>query len=449
MWRGTPAQVQSRLLAVEQFTEPFYQRVASAGLRLALTAPDMPPVQGSDELLRRLDVDELMAALGGPAVTAQGHRGHRRPPPWGPAAVRRLLRRPGRRLRPRPLEATRTSTWPSSPSPPYSQQGRGGCGHAGGAGGLRPGDYATGRKPREGEDALLVLDEFSALASGVDSAINLAERVRDVGVQVVVAAQIRRRPGRPSPGAPAARLPAPVGSWCSSARILSGCSRWPGWSAPWSTTGSWTTTAPAGSPRPGWGSGPASTPKQVRQAQPGEAWVIQAGQMNPPARGPTARRGPRASRAGRHAAADRRHHPAANGRGAAPPGIAAAVALAGRKHRQGGPSDRAPPGAHRTAAHADPPAARGRMAPARTRPAMSGPAVAPAPPVADGWPTAVAGGRDRPRLRRRAREPCARDADRPVACWTGCHPAAARVKGAAVLAALRSSRPSGTACGGP
>ena len=44
-------------------------------------------------------------------------------------------------------------------------------------------------KPREGEDALLVLDEFSALASGVDSAINLMERVRDVGVQVVVAAQ--------------------------------------------------------------------------------------------------------------------------------------------------------------------------------------------------------------------------------------------------------------------
>jgi len=30
MWRGSPAQVQSRLLAVEQFTEPFYQRVASA-----------------------------------------------------------------------------------------------------------------------------------------------------------------------------------------------------------------------------------------------------------------------------------------------------------------------------------------------------------------------------------------------------------------------------------
>jgi hypothetical protein len=61
MWRGTPAQVQSRLLAVEQFSELFYKRVASAGLRLALSAPDMPPVDGSDELLRRLDVDELAA----------------------------------------------------------------------------------------------------------------------------------------------------------------------------------------------------------------------------------------------------------------------------------------------------------------------------------------------------------------------------------------------------
>ena len=61
MWRGNPVQVASRLLAVEQFTEPFYQRVASAGLRLALTAPDMPAVEGSDELLRRLDVDELAA----------------------------------------------------------------------------------------------------------------------------------------------------------------------------------------------------------------------------------------------------------------------------------------------------------------------------------------------------------------------------------------------------
>jgi hypothetical protein len=42
MWRGTPTQVASRLLAVEEFTEPFYERVASAALRLALTAPTCP-----------------------------------------------------------------------------------------------------------------------------------------------------------------------------------------------------------------------------------------------------------------------------------------------------------------------------------------------------------------------------------------------------------------------
>jgi hypothetical protein len=47
------------------------------------------------------------------------------------------------------------------------------------------GHYATGRKPHHGEDALLMLDEFSALASEVDSAINRIERLRG-----------RRRPGR-------------------------------------------------------------------------------------------------------------------------------------------------------------------------------------------------------------------------------------------------------------
>ena len=58
-------------------------------------------------------------------------------------------------------------------------------------------------------------------------------------------------------------------------------------------------------------------------------------------------------------------------------------------------------------------------------------------------------GADRPRLRRRAAGTLHPDADRPVACWTGCHLAASAVKAAAVLAALRSSRPSGMACGQP
>src|SRR4029450_11230906 len=66
--RAARAQAASRLLAVEQFTEPFYQRAASAALRLALTAPDMPPVDSSDELLRRLNADELADLWDGPPL---------------------------------------------------------------------------------------------------------------------------------------------------------------------------------------------------------------------------------------------------------------------------------------------------------------------------------------------------------------------------------------------
>ena len=186
MWRGTPAQVQSRLLAIEQFTEPFYQRVASAGLRLALTAPDMPPVDGSDELLRRLDVDGLAALWEGRPLQLKDIE-----------AIGDHL--PGARLRYADFFAAlggafdrgrwsyedvdlAVLTVPTLLSKSEADAA------------MRVvledyGHYATGRKPRHGEDAVLMLDEFSALASGVDSAINLAARVRDVGVQVVVAAQ--------------------------------------------------------------------------------------------------------------------------------------------------------------------------------------------------------------------------------------------------------------------
>ena len=186
MWRGTPSQVQSRLLSVEVFTEPFYQRVASAGLRLALTAPDMPPVEGSDELLRRLDADELASLWEGHPLELQDVE------VIGPHLA-------GARLRYADFFAALAGafdrgTWsyedvdlavltvPTLLSKAEADAA------------MRVvledyGHYATGRKPRETEDAVLILDEFSALASGVDSAINLAERVRDVGVQVVVAAQ--------------------------------------------------------------------------------------------------------------------------------------------------------------------------------------------------------------------------------------------------------------------
>jgi hypothetical protein len=51
------------------------------------------------------------------------------------------------------------------------------------------GHFATKRKARVGDDVLVVLDEFSAVQGGTDQAIHHAERLRDVGVPVVVGAQ--------------------------------------------------------------------------------------------------------------------------------------------------------------------------------------------------------------------------------------------------------------------
>ena len=274
MWRGSPVQVASRLLAVEQFTEPFYQRVASAGLRLALTAPDMPPVDGSDELLRRLDVDELAALWEGRPLQLKDIE-----------AIGDHL--PGARLRYADFFAALAGafdrgawsfedvdlavlTVPTLLSKSEADAA------------MRVvledyGHYATGRKPRQGEDALLVLDEFSALASGVDSAINLAERVRDVGVQVVVAAQSVEGLGdhRQAPRLLASCAGGIVVHQCPDPErllALAGMVR--------TLEHNWELDhyGPRGLAKARMGDRPRIDPEQVRQAQPGEAWVIQAGQ---------------------------------------------------------------------------------------------------------------------------------------------------------------------------
>jgi hypothetical protein len=274
MWRGTPAQVQSRLLAVEHFSELFYKRVASAGLRLALSAPDMPPVDGSDELLRRLDVDELAALWEGRPLQLKDLE-----------AIGQDL--PGARLRYADFFAALAGafdrgawsfedvdlavlTVPTLLSKAEADAA------------MRVvledyGHYATGRKPRQGEDALLVLDEFSALASGVDSAINLAERVRDVGVQVVVAAQSVEGLGdhRQAPRLLASCAGGIVVHQCPDPErllALAGMVR--------TLEHNWELDfyGPRGFAKARMGERPRIDPEAVRQAQPGEAWVIQAGQ---------------------------------------------------------------------------------------------------------------------------------------------------------------------------
>jgi len=273
MWRGTAAQVQSRLLAVEQFTEPFYQRVASAGLRLALTAPDAPPVDSSDELLRRLDVDELAALWEGRPLQRNDIE-----------AIAQHL--PGARLRYADFFAAlggafdrgawsfedvdlAVLTVPTLLSKTEADAA------------MRVvledyGHYATGRKPRQGEDAVLILDEFSALASGVDSAINLAERVRDVGVQVVVAAQSVEGLGdqRQAPRLLASCAGGVIVHQCPDPErllALAGVVRELEQNLELDRYG------PRGLAKVRIGQRSRIDPEQVRAAEPGEAWVIQAG----------------------------------------------------------------------------------------------------------------------------------------------------------------------------
>jgi hypothetical protein len=139
------------------------------------------------------------------------------------------------------------------------------------------GHYATGRKPREDEDALLVLDKFSALASGVDSAINLAERVRDVGVQVVVATQSVEGLGdhHQAPRLLASCAGGIVVQQCPDPeRLLALAGQIRVLEHNWELD----FYGPRGLAKARMGEQPRIDPEQVRQAQPGEAWVIQAGQ---------------------------------------------------------------------------------------------------------------------------------------------------------------------------
>jgi hypothetical protein len=138
------------------------------------------------------------------------------------------------------------------------------------------GHYATGRKPRQGEDAVLILDEFSALASGVDSAINLAERVRDVGVQVVVAAQSVEGLGNQhqAPRLLASCAGGVVVHQCPDPErllALAGTVR--------DVEHNWEVDrwGPRGVAKARMRDRARIDPELVRAAQPGEAWVIQAG----------------------------------------------------------------------------------------------------------------------------------------------------------------------------
>ena len=137
--------------------------------------------------------------------------------------------------------------------------------------------YATLRKPRKGEDATLVFDEFSAIAGGREAAIQLTERVRDAGCALYLSAQSADG----------------LGDERQQARLIGACSggllihampdpesllRAAGVVKVVEQTWRLDQTGPTGNSSARIGERPRIEPGAVQQAREGEAWYIARGQ---------------------------------------------------------------------------------------------------------------------------------------------------------------------------
>jgi hypothetical protein len=136
--------------------------------------------------------------------------------------------------------------------------------------------YATLRKPRRGEDAVLVFDEFSAIAGGREAAIQLTERVRDAGCALYLSAQSadglgdeaqqRRLVGACSGGLLIHAMPDPHGLLTAAGVIKVVEQTW-----------RLDPSGPTGNSSARIGERPRIEPGQVQQAREGEAWYIARG----------------------------------------------------------------------------------------------------------------------------------------------------------------------------
>jgi hypothetical protein len=193
-WRGSPAAVHNRLLAMLGWSEPYYKDVASLLLRLALNAPgEDGPVRSSAQLMARMD-PELLVAL------------YEHDPDRRREAGSLVGRDQARAVK---GAIGRFANFFAAVQGGFDA-GQGGWSfedvdfaylRAPYLAGREDADacmrllledfahYATLRKPRSGEDATLVFDEFSAIAGGREAAIQLVERVRDAGCALYLSAQ--------------------------------------------------------------------------------------------------------------------------------------------------------------------------------------------------------------------------------------------------------------------
>jgi hypothetical protein len=193
-WRGTPAAIHNRLMAMLGWSEPYYEDVASLLLRLALEVPgEDGPVRCSQQLLARMDPELL--------VRVYEHDPDRLRDAQSLVGRDQARAVKGAITRFANFFAAVAGGFDAGPDgwsfedvdfayvrAPYLAQRK----DADACMRFLLEDfahYATLRKPRKGEDATLVVDEFSAIAGGREAAIQLTERVRDAGCALYLSAQ--------------------------------------------------------------------------------------------------------------------------------------------------------------------------------------------------------------------------------------------------------------------
>jgi hypothetical protein len=280
-WRGSPAAIHNRLMAMLGWSEPYYKDVASLLLRLALDAPgEDGPVRSSQQLMARMDPELL--------VRVYEH---------DPDRLRDARSLVGRdQARAVKGAITRFANFFAAVAGGFDA-GEGGWSFEDvdfayfRAPYLAQRDdadacmrflledfahYATLRKPRRGEDATLVVDEFSAIAGGREAAIQLTERVRDAGCALYLSAQSadglgdeaqqRRLVGACSGGLLIHAMPNPD-SLLAAAGVIKVVEQ----------TWRLDSAGPTGNSSARIGERPRIEPGAVQQAREGEAWLIARG----------------------------------------------------------------------------------------------------------------------------------------------------------------------------
>jgi hypothetical protein len=280
-WRGSPAAIHNRLVAMLGWTEPYYKDVASLLLRLALNAPgEDGPIRSSAQLMARME-PELLVSL----YEHDPDRRREAESLVGRDQARAVKGAIGRFAN---FFAAVAGGFDAGEQGWSFEQVDFAYFRAPYLAGREDADacmrllledfahYATLRKPRRGEDAVLVFDEFSAIAGGREAAIQLVERVRDAGCAVYLSAQSadglgdeaqqRRLVGACSGGLLLHAMPNPDGLLAAAGVVKVVEQTWRLDSA-----------GPTGNSSARIGERPRIEAGQVQQAREGEAWLVARG----------------------------------------------------------------------------------------------------------------------------------------------------------------------------